>query len=146
MGSLVEVLKDAGKRRAVVDGGVRVIEQEVADKGGLSGLAIKATFKVVQGLKPGFVPMALNHLMDDFARQVDPFWLDCQAKKEDPRAYFTRRGGEIANALLTITDDRARRGEGPARSAYEKLRPEGVKHVTAAMPRLAELCRVHASG
>ncbi len=146
MGSLVEVLKDPGKRRAVVDGGVRVIEQEVADKGGLSGLAIKATFKVVQGLRPGFVPMALNHLMDDFARQMDPFWLDCQAKKEDPRGYFTRRGSEIANALLTITDERARRGEGPARSAYEKLRPEGVKHVTAAMPRLADLCRVHASG
>lgn len=146
MGSLVEVLKDPARRRAVVDGGVRVIEQEVADKSGLSGMAIKATFKVVQGLKPGFVPQALNHLMDDFAKKVDPFWLECQQKQEDPRAFFTRRGTEIANALLSITDERARRGEGPARSAYEKLRPEGVKHVTAAMPRLADLCRVHASG
>ncbi len=145
MPSLVEVMKDPAKRRQVVDAGVRVIEAEVADKGGLSGLAIKATFRVVQGLKPGFVPMALNHLMDDFAGKIDPFWLDCQEKKEDPRGYFTRRGSEIGNALLSITDERAKRGQGPARSAYEKLRPEGLKHVTAAMPRLADLCRQFAS-
>jgi len=145
MGSLVEVLKDPGKRRQIVDAGVKVIEAEVADKGGLSGLAIKGTFKVVQSLKPGFVPQALNHLMDDFATKIDPFWQDCQAQKAEPRGYFTKRGNEIANALLSITDDRARRGEGPARSAYEKLRPEGVKHVTSAMPRLADLCRQFAS-
>lgn len=145
MASLVEVMKDPAKRRQVVDAGVRVIEAEVADKGGLSGLAIKATFRVVQGLKPGFVPMALNHLMDDFAGKIDPFWLDCQERKEDPRAYFTRRGTEIGNALLSITDERAKRGQGPARSAYEKLRPEGLKHVTVAMPRLADLCRQFAS-
>ena len=145
MASLSEVLKDPVKRRQIVDAGVRVIEAEVADKGGLSGMAIKGTFKVVQSLKPGFVPQALNHLMDDFTTKVDPFWLDCQATKADPRGYFTRRGSEIANALLSITDDRARRGEGPARTAYEKLRPEGVKHVVAAMPRLADLCRQFAS-
>ena len=144
MGSLVETLKDAGRRRAVVDAGVRVIEQEVSDKSGLSGLAIKGTFKVVQGLKPGFVPQALNHLIDDFAAKIDPFWQDCQDRNEEPRGYFIRRGADIANALLSITDDRARRGQGPARTAYEKLRPEGVKHVLSAMPRLADLCRMHA--
>ena len=145
MGSLVEVLKDDGKRRQIIDAGVKVIEQEVADKGGLSGMAIKTAFRVVQGLKPGFVPMALNHLMDDFAKKIDPFWLDCQANGAEPRGYFQRRGTEIAQALLSITDERARRGEGPARSAYERLRPEGVKHVTVAMPRLADLCRTWAS-
>ncbi len=145
MGSLVEVLKDDGKRRQIIDAGVKVIEQEVADKGGLSGMAIKTAFRVVQGLKPGFVPMALNHLIDDFARKIDPFWLDCQATGAEPRGYFQRRGTEIAQALLSITDERARRGEGPARSAYERLRPEGVKHVTSAMPRLADLCRTWAS-
>lgn len=145
MGSLTESLKDNNKRRQIVDAGVKVIEQEVADKSGLSGLAIKGAFKVVSSIKPGFVPMALNHLIDEFAVKLDPFWAECQTKGEDPRAFFTRRGGEIANALLSITDARASRGEGPARKAYEKLRPEGVKHVTAAMPRLADLCKQYAS-
>jgi len=145
MGSLVEVLKEPVKRRQIIDAGVKVIELEVSDKGGLSGLAIKGTFRIVRGLRPGFVPMALNHLMDDFASKIDPFWLECQEQREEPRAYFQKRGAEIANALLTVTDERARRGAGPARSAYEKLRPEGVKHVVSAMPRLADLCRTWAS-
>lgn len=145
MGSLTEVLKDPSKRRAVVDDGVRVIEQEVGDKGGLSGMAIKGTFKVVQGMRPGFVPMALNHLMEDFAPKIDPFWAECQTNKEDPRTFFVRRGNEIGNALLSVTDMRSRGAAGPVKSAYDKLRPEALKHVVAAMPRLADLVKRHAS-
>ena len=145
MGSFVESLKDPARRRLMVDAGVKVIEAEVSEKGGLSGLAIKGAFRIVQGVKPGFVPMALNHLIDDFAAKIDPFWIDCQDKKEEPRAYFTRRGVEVADSLLGITDERARSGRGPARTAYERLRPEGLKHVTAAMPRLADLCKQFAN-
>ena len=145
MANLTDVLKDPTKRRAVVDDGVRVIEQEVGDKGGLSGMAIKGTFKLVQGVRPGFVPMALNHLMEDFAPKIDPFWAECQASKEDPRTFFVRRGSEISNALLSVTDMRSRGASGPVKSAYDRLRPEAIKHVVAAMPRLADLVKKHAS-
>ena len=145
MGNLSDVLKDPVKRRLVVDDGVRVIEQEVGDKGGLSGIAIKGTFKVVQGVRPGFVPMALNHLLEDFAPKIDPFWRECQVNKEDARTFFVRRGSEIANALLSVTDSRSRGASGPVKSAYDPLRPEAVKHVVSAMPRLAELVKKHAS-
>lgn len=145
MGSLVETVKDPAKRKLVVDAGVRLIEAEVADKGGLSGLAIKGAFKLVSGIKPGFVGGTLNHLLDDFSAKVDPFWAECQERREEPRAYFVRRGADISNALLSITDDRARNARGPVRNTYDKLRPEAVKHVTAAMPRLADMVRTHAS-
>jgi hypothetical protein len=145
MASLSEVLADPTKRRRVVDDGVAMIEAEVADKSGLSGMAIKAAFAMVQKVKPGFVGGTLNHLLDDFAKKVDPFWLDCQAKKAEPRAFFQQNGAAIANALLSITDDRARKAEGPVKSTYDKLRPEAQKHVTSAMPRLADLLRKHAS-
>ena len=145
MASLATVLADPTKRRRVVDDGVAMIEAEVADKSGLSGMAIKGGFAVVQKVKPGFVGGALNHLLDDFARQVDPFWADCQAKGEDPRKFFGQHGPAIANALLKITDERARNAVGPVRSTYDRLRPEASKHVVAAMPRLADLLRKHAS-
>lgn len=145
MGSLTEVLKDPTKRRAVVDDGVRVIEQEVADKGGLSGMAIKAGFKLVQGVRPGFVPMALHHLLEDFAPKIDPFWAECQAKNEDARSFFVRRSAEISNALLSVTDMRSKGAAGPVKATYDRLRPEAVKHVIAAMPRLADLVKKHAS-
>lgn len=145
MPSLSEVIADATKRRAVVDDGVVVIEQEVADKSGLSGMAIKAAFGTVKRIKPGFIGGSLNHLLDDFARQVDPFWADCQKNGGDARTYFVKNGNAIANALLKITDDRSKRASGPARSAYDQLRPKAVEHVTVAMPRLGDLIKKHAS-
>jgi hypothetical protein len=145
MATLASVLADPKRRPQIVDDGVKVIEAEVADKGGLSGIAIKGAFGTVQRIKPGFVGQALNHLLDDFAKKVDPYWAECQAQHQDPRAFFGRRGTEIANALLSITDQRAAGAAGPARKAYEALRPKAVEHVTAAMPRLADLMKKHAS-
>jgi hypothetical protein len=141
MGELSDKLKDPATHRAVVDDGVRVIEAEVASKGGLTGMAVKAAFKAVQSIKPGFVPMALHHLMPDFARQVDPF-IDRWRREggKDLKGFFVRNGREVANALLSITDERAKRAENRGvRKAYDSLRPQGLDHTVAAMPRLGEL-------
>lgn len=145
MPSLSEVLSDPSKRKRVVDDGVAMIEAEVADKSGLSGMAIKTAFAMVQKVKPGFVGGTLNHLLDDFAKKVDPFWLQCLEQKADARAFFTKNGTAIADALLSITDSRARNASGPIKSTYDKLRPEAQKHVVAAMPRFADLLRKHAA-
>jgi hypothetical protein len=145
MGTLTEVLADPAKRRRVVDDGVAMIEAEVADKSGLSGMAIKGAFGMVKKVRPGFVGGALNHLIDDFAPQVDPFWLDYQKVGGDARAYFTKNGAAIADALLKVTDMRSQGASGPVRTTYDKLRPEAAKHVQAAMPRFADLLKKHAS-
>ena len=145
MPSLSEVLSDAARRRKVVDDGVSVIEAEVADKGGLSGMAIKGAFAMVQKVKPGFVGGTLNHLLDDFAKKIDPFWATCQAEKADPKGFFVKNASSVADALLSITDARARNAAGPLRNTYDKLRPQAQKHVVEAMPRLAGLLQRHAS-
>ncbi len=145
MPSLTEVLAEPARRKKVVDEGVSVIEAEVADKTGLTGIAIKTAFAMVQKVKPGFVGGALNHLLDDFARKIDPFWLACQAEKADPRSYFVKNASAVADALLSITDGRARSASGPIRNTYDKLRPQAQKHVIEAMPRLAGLLQKHAS-
>lgn len=145
MGALSEVIKDRAKRKAIVDDGERLLDQEVADKSGVSGLAVKAGFKVIKGIRPGMIPMALDGLLDDFSARVDPFYEAFKASGEkDIRAYFTRRGAEIANALLAITDGRAERTDHKAlRTAYYQLRPQAEKHVIAAMPRVADMIRRH---
>lgn len=141
MGVLTELLKDPTKRRAIVNEGVKVIEAEVNDKGGLRGAAVKLAFKAVQGVKPGFIPMALDNLIGPFAEKVDPFYDAWKAGgKGTLREYFVANGPQIANALLSITDERAARADNKVvRGAYEKLRPQGVEHTVAAMPRLADL-------
>lgn len=145
MGSLHEVTRDPVKRRAVVEDCCALIDAEVADKGGLSGIAIKTAFATVKGVKPGMIPMSMDALLDDFSKQVDPFWAECQKSGEAPRAFFTRKKEAVANALLSITDDRARKSShGVLVKAYQGLRGKAVEHIGAAMPRFADLLAKHA--
>ena len=146
MGSLVEAVKDQATRKRVIDDCAALIEAEVGDKSGLSGAGIKLGYRTVKGLRPGMIPMAMDGLLDDFAGKVDPHWAKCQAEGANPRSYFTSNKVVIANALLEITDDRARKTPHKVlKSAYEKLRPQAVEHIGAAMPRLADLIAKHAS-
>ena len=78
MGSLVEVLKDSGKRAAVIADCEQLLEAEVADKKGLSGMGVKGAFKVVKKFKPGMIRLTLDDMIDDL-RKSDPFWQECQA-------------------------------------------------------------------
>lgn len=144
MPSLVEVITDPNRRRRVVDDGVEVIEAEVASKGGFTGMALKAAYATVKAVRPGFVGSALNHLLDDFAKTVDPIWTECQQGGGDPLPRFTGRAAAVADALLSITDKRARGASGPVRATYDRLRPEAKKHVEAAIPRVGGLLKRHA--
>ena len=146
MGSLVEAVRDQATRKRVIDDCAGLIEAEVGDKSGLSGAGIKLGYRTVKGLRPGMIPMALDGLLDDFSGKVDPHWAKCQEEGANPRAYFTKNKVVIANALLEITDDRARKTPHKVlKGAYEKLRPQAVDHIGAAMPRLADLIAKHAS-
>jgi hypothetical protein len=146
MGSLNEVVKDPARRARVLDDCEALIEAEVHDKGGLTGIAVKGAYMTVKGLRPGMVRASMDALLDDFSSQVDPFWQDCQRAGEAPRPYFQRRQVEVANALLAITDARARTSEHKVLvKAYTSLRPKAVEHIGAAMGRLADLLKRHAS-
>jgi hypothetical protein len=146
MSTLNEILLVPGNRPKVVADCVQLIEEEVSSKGGLTGLAIKGAFAVVKAVKPGFVAEAVDHMLDDFVRRLEPFWADAQAKNEPVGALMNARAGEVADALLAISDERAQRAKNQTlRKAYDKLRPTGKKHVEAAVPRIARLIAKYAT-
>ncbi|HOU93028.1 MAG TPA: hypothetical protein PLU22_18365, partial [Polyangiaceae bacterium] len=66
MPTLRERLSTGNKRTAVIDDALRVLDAEVADKSGISGMAIKAAFGMVKSVKPGFIREVVDHLLDDF--------------------------------------------------------------------------------
>ncbi len=146
MGSLTDVITDPTRRRAVIDDCVRLLDAEVADKRGVSGLAVKAAFKGVKGVRPGMIPMSIDALIDEFSQHIDPFWAQCQEAGAVPREFFSRNKDSIANALLQVTDKRAQSSQQRVlKKAYSKLRGQAVVHIGAAMPRLAQLVARHAS-
>ncbi|MED5372902.1 MAG: hypothetical protein VX899_17920 [Myxococcota bacterium] len=145
MGVLSDLIKDPAARRAIVDDGVKVIDAEVSDKRGISGMAVKAGYKAVKKIKPGFINVALDMLMPEFAQAVDPFYDEWKAKGSGTlEAFFKANDSRIANALLAITDRRVDdKTNRAAAKAYKSLRGQGVEHTKAAMPRLAGLVSRH---
>jgi hypothetical protein len=56
------------------------------------------------------------------------------------------RAGEVAEALLGITDQRAQKAKNQVvRTAYEKLRPMAKKHTEAAIPRVSRMVAKYTS-
>jgi hypothetical protein len=145
MASLRELLGSGDKRGRLIDDSLRVLDAEVDDKGGLSGIAIKAAYKLVKGISPGFLRQVVDHLLDDFLDALDPVYQEALAKNVSPRDHLQGNPSRVADALLSITDGRARNAKNQVvKGAYEKLRGQAKKHVEAAVPRLGELFDRHA--
>ena len=72
MSTLAEALTSDSRKSVVVDDCLALIDAEVSDKGGLTGLAIKAGYKTIQGVKPGFVRQVVADLLPEFASALDP--------------------------------------------------------------------------
>ena len=146
MATLTDILLVPGNRPRVISDCVTLIQEEVDSKGGLSGLAVKAAFAVVKAVKPGFINEAVDHMLDDFVKRLEPFWADAQAKNEPVGALMSARAGEVSDALLAISDERASRAKNQSlKKAYEKLRPTGKKNVEAAVPRVGRLIAKYTS-
>lgn len=146
MPTLSEVITAPTKRPEVIRDCGFLIDEEVKKKGGLSGAAIKMAFAAVKAVKPGFIPEAIDHMLDDFARRLEPFY-DSFKQAAPARSltdHFNSQSPAVADALLGITDDRAARAKNPTiKKTYEKLRPSAKKHVEEAVPGIARLIEKH---
>ena len=145
MSTLPEALT-SDKKDAVVEDCCALIDAEVKDKGGISGLAIKAGYGAVKGIKPGFVRQVVTDLLPDFAQALDPIYQDAKRENKPVAAYFSSNSDRVAEALLSITDAKAQRAKsGVVKGTYDKLRGSAKKNVEAAATRLGEMVAKYAS-
>ncbi len=70
--SLTEQISPPEKRQALVNDALEILDAEVQDKSGLSGIAVKTAFKLVKGVQPGFLRKVVENLLDEFLLKVDP--------------------------------------------------------------------------
>ncbi len=145
MGTLSEKLLAPQARPQVVADCVKLVDDEVAAKSGLSGIAIKGAHAIVKAVKGGIIPEVLDSLLPSFAEKLEPTYQGWLAGDGALTDYMNGRAPEVAEALLSITDERAQQTKNATlRKAYEKLRPTGKKNVEQAVPRLAQLLAKHA--
>jgi hypothetical protein len=130
------------KKAAVIADCTTLIDEEVAGKGGLSGLAVKAAYGAVKGIKPGFIKHVVEKLLPEFTDALDPLWDEGQAKG-NPAAHLVENRSRAAEALLEVTDAKAKGASGIVKSSYDRLRGSAKKHVEEAVPRLSKVIEKH---
>lgn len=146
MTTLTERL-DTVDRQVVIDDTARLIDNEVANKSGISGLALKGGYKVVKKIKPNMIEEAIDTLLDDFSGALDPLYQDYLGDDEATtfENYLGDHDRQAANDLLGITDRRAERTDNKAlKKTYGKLRGQAEKHVRQALPAVGQLIDRHA--
>jgi hypothetical protein len=144
--SLAEQMSPPDKRNALVEDALSVLDAEVNDKSGISGIAVKTAFKLVKGIKPGFLRAVVEGLLNDFLEKTDPIYQSALAAGLSPGGHVEKNSSALASALLSVTDRRAERAHSDlVKKTYAKLRPTAEKHVEAAAPRIAQLLDRHAA-
>lgn len=138
---LAGLLSDPVRSAAVTDDVVRLVEAEVASKSGLSGAALKASFKAFVRIQPGIVRAAVVRLLPEMVPVLDRHWA---AAGDRADAHFTQQRGAIADDLLGVTDAIAQRSSHrTVKALYGTLRSTAAAHVAEAVPKLPTLIRRH---
>jgi len=132
---LSRILTDPARRPRCVEALAQVVDAEVQARSGVGGIALKTAYKAVTSIKPDLVLRAVDYMLPDVADQLDPFW--AAREGQDFGAYLSSRGGEVADALLGVTDQRAAKPDHSAiAKIYNGLRPRARGLVEQALPRL----------
>jgi hypothetical protein len=123
----------------VVDDCCLMIDSQLASKSGFSGIALKAAFAALKGIKPGYIPHVVEMLLPECFDALDPIWSE-GLQKGDPVTHLSVSRSQAAEALLSITDERVKVSQRAiVRGTYEKLRKSAKEHVEEAVPDLAKV-------
>jgi hypothetical protein len=140
MKSLKEIVADPARAHDVMADSLRYLDEEIARRSGIGGMAIKGAYKVIKNIQGGkMIEKAVRVLIPEFIDKLDPYYLRFQQEgKGQPWEEFLRpHYPALADELLAVTDRKIQGTDNRAvRGAYEKLRPRAQKEVMASLPSL----------
>jgi hypothetical protein len=89
----------------------------------------------------------VERLLPEMVDGLQPYWTAFNAGGNAKFGdYLAERGGEVAEALLSVTDRHAELSDKPVVvKAYRGVRGSGAKHIQAALPRVGDLVLKYAA-
>jgi hypothetical protein len=139
--TLRQVLLAPDTQPQVITDCFALIEQELEDKSGASGAALRMAYKTVTNFKPGYLRRTLKDMLPEIVDRLEPYWADFRASGgADFGGYLAKHGEEVSESLLSVTDALAAVSGRPVIvRAYRSMRGSAIKHVEAALPRVGDL-------
>jgi hypothetical protein len=144
--TLQQTLLTPDTQPAVLADCIALIEQEVSDMSGVSGVAVKLAYKTVTSFAPGYYHKTMEKVLPLIVEKLEPYWADFgRSGGAEFGDYLAKRGEEVAEALLSVTDDLAAEcGRVVILKTYRSVRGSAARHVEAALPRVGELVQKYA--
>lgn len=146
MATLQEMLLPADVFPHVVTDVQGLVGSELDSKGGLSGAALKTAYKAITSFAPGYYHQVIEVMLPDMVGALEPYWADfLTSGGADFGDYLSKRGGEVSESLLGVTDDMAERsGRAAVVKAYRLVRGGAAKNIEPALPALGALVQKYA--
>lgn len=142
---LSDVLLNEKNRDTFVDDCVKLIDEQVASAPGLGGLALKAAYSTVKGIRADYCAQVVDQLLPEISIALDPMWTEA-VNNGNPVEYMSQRKSQVADELLQISDKRVENStRGMVKGAYAKLRPSAKNYVENGVPDLAKIINKHNS-
>jgi hypothetical protein len=118
-----------------------LIEREVAELSGVSGVAVKVAYKTVDTILPGHIQYMTEAMLPQLVDELEPYWAGFRSSGGSEFGdYLAKHGAEVSQTLLTVTDARAAEsGRQVVIRAYNTIRSSAARHVEAALPRVGDM-------
>jgi hypothetical protein len=141
MSSLVEQLGKDPVRPVVISECVELIDAQVKQK----GFVIKSAYATIKAIKKRFVPEVVDALLDDWLGKLQPHYDKWSANKTSSFSdYVIARSDDVAEDLLSVTDERAKKtSHTTAAKMYGKMRDGAKKNVVESIPELSRMLEKH---
>ncbi|QCB52369.1 hypothetical protein E5720_14140 [Rhodococcus sp. PAMC28707] len=144
--ALKESLLDESKRDVLLRDVLALIDAEVSDKKGASGLAVKAGYGAVKKVGPSYIERAVEQLWPEFVDKLEPLWQSYNSAPVGSFSdYLVANSDQASDALLAVTDERIdETDKSVVKKFYGSLRGSAKKNVAEALPRVGDLVTKYA--
>jgi hypothetical protein len=117
-----------------------LVDGEISSKG-ITAAPLKAAYKAVTAFAPGYYQEVISAMLPGMVYQLEPFWAAfATSGGADFGDYLAKRGDEVSESLLAVTDDMAQKsGRATVVKAYQMVRGGASKNIEAALPALGAL-------
>jgi hypothetical protein len=122
-----------------------LVDNEIGSKG-ITAAPLKAAYKAVNAFAPGYYESAVANMLPGMIYQLEPYWADFATSGGAGFGdYLAKRGPEVAESLMAVTDAMARdSGRAAVVKAYQLVRGSGAKNIEPALPALGTLVQKYA--
>ncbi len=145
MATLQELLLTPERAPHLIADTQALVDEQISSKG-ITAAPLKAAYKAVTSFAPGYYQEAISAMLPGMVYQLEPYWADFTASGgADFGDYLSKRGDEVSESLLAVTDDMAgKSGRGAIVKAYQLVRGSAGKNIEAALPALGAMVQRYA--